>query len=172
MKSEKITMVTQVMREVFLDIRFRGLLSYIIFLHIVIIYPSPFDRDEPLHGDCERGVDRGRDRDVSQGQQHREEGRQNLEYWWSRLILFSYTLPAVCRTRCGSGWRTWGCWRWRRWCRGRRAVRSEFGMRCWIRAWSCWQQSETNSFLKTSRFVLNSVYCYVFPTNDSYTSDE
>ena len=57
MKSEKITMVMQVMREVFLDMRFRGLLSYIIFLHIVIIYPSPLDRDEPLHGDCERRVD-------------------------------------------------------------------------------------------------------------------
>ena len=44
------------------------------------IYPSPLDRDEPLHGDCERGVDRGRDRDVGQGQQHREEGRQNQKY--------------------------------------------------------------------------------------------
>ena len=38
----------------------------------------PLDRDESLHGDCERGKHWGREGHLGQAQQHGQQGRQNL----------------------------------------------------------------------------------------------
>ena len=112
----------------------------------------PLDRKKSLHGHGECCVLRGGERHISQGQQHRQHHRQNLggiRHMYP--VQWSQSVPEVCKTRCGSGWWTAGCWRLWWSCRGQAAGRSGSGMRSWDASQIYWSRSETECYLSNSK---------------------